>query len=147
MPWKHVSRGSEHDVWTLVSATCSQPRSEVHRRYWTSPSHSFRQMMSVHVFYTISRSRQIRMKCTISKQHQKDGSSLGNHIFPRPDTMDRSTCRYGPLPVICRPVYNIRYYHRPFKNYIPSFEPAHEIMALFVLLKLIFQMRMRSHPV
>ena len=27
------------------------------------------------------------------------------------------------------------------------FEPAHEIMALFVLHKLILQMRMRSHPV
>ena len=26
-------------------------------------------------------------------------------------------------------------------------EPAHEIMALFVLRKLIFQTRMRSHPV
>ena len=28
-----------------------------------------------------------------------------------------------------------------------SFEPAHEIMALFVLRKLILQMRIRSHPV
>ena len=29
----------------------------------------------------------------------------------------------------------------------PSFEPAHEIMALFVLCYLILQSRMRSHPV
>ena len=27
-----------------------------------------------------------------------------------------------------------------------TFEPAHEIMALFVLLKLVLQKRMRSHP-
>ena len=32
-------------------------------------------------------------------------------------------------------------------NIIVIFEPAHEIMALLVLRKLILQMRMRSHPV
>ena len=32
-------------------------------------------------------------------------------------------------------------------RFISSFEPIHEIMALFVLRKLILQMRMRSHPV
>ena len=34
----------------------------------------------------------------------------------------------------------------PVTNY-RRFEPAHETMALFVLRKLIFQMRMRSYPV
>ena len=33
------------------------------------------------------------------------------------------------------------------KNWQPSFKPAHEIMALFVLRKLILQTCMCSHPV
>ena len=34
-----------------------------------------------------------------------------------------------------------------FFSHMTIFEPAHEIMALFVLRKFILQIRMRSHPV
>ena len=36
--------------------------------------------------------------------------------------------------------------HRIVDSHVSAFEPCHEIMALFVIRKLILQMRMRSHP-
>ena len=45
VPWKHISRGRKHSVWTSVSATCFLHRgalsSIVHRRYGDSDSALF----------------------------------------------------------------------------------------------------------
>ena len=43
----------------------------------------------------------------------------------------------------------VMFCHKPTESSLPGgiFEPSHEIVVLFILRKLILQMRMRSHPV
>ena len=51
------------------------------------------------------------------------------------------------IHILLKNMLHIVWWSLRFTIILPTFEPAHEIMALFVLRKLILQTRMRSHPV